>query len=982
MTQPTQQAIPEPKKVKRSKSRGYGMVLIISFLILSVTLATTLNMSFSPGLFSSGSKIALNRGALDEAFAQVETDIRSKLNSLQTVDNTYTYSGTISMPNDPANMGGASSNIATYTASAKVRGNLYLVTLTVTTTGSNTVFSSTRLLQLDRTEPPVTMVSGATAAYGLRKLRTAYNGNAIRIRRSSDNSERNIGFLPNGDLDVPAIQAFLNNDITYDTLPLDAVTGAAAAYGLRKLDKDYAGFAIRVRRNADNTEKDIGFTGYGDLDLGDLSDFCKTSSCSVKTWYDQSGNARNATQTTAAYQPRIVSSGVIDLYNKRPTLVSDDNTVMTTTANVQNLIAANDKDTTVITAINTVNYTSEQVLFYAAGADGTTYSANLPTTNQNSAFNMGDPNLPNGRVPGDGSWNPAAVASFQRSANILSLWNNSSLIGRGEDQIGSTFTSTTQNISLLGGTGQVSFHGNVSEMIFYPSALSDANRQTIERSIQRYYGIMPAALPQRFVDGVISVSTPSVVYGLRKIISGYTGPLIQVRRSSDNTSADINSTSYNDLDLEQLRSFCGSSSCFVRTWYDQIGTAQNATQLTAANQPRLVNAGTIEMQNGRPTVRFVATSNHFLSISSTPFTAATGTFCGVYRPLTSNAAGIFDFNGTSPTRSVSIAANGVVTVNPGTGALTLNNTVDTAKLSQNCFLQSSSSNLGYAFYNGDWVSGTMASILLSPAATNLWIGRSTSGTTPYLDGYISELVFYPEVLADGYRRNLQSFQMKFFNQPVGIEAFVTTVYDQSGNGRHLTQSAEWLQPTLRLSPTPSLYFDGVDDHMASANTLSITTSQFSALSVAKLIDGTNSYARLVSITNNSDSEDHLTLASAVLYCLDGTASRLASYRLNARRGYNDLTSVTNSGTNEVFQATSLQNGTTSTMRVNGVNNGTTAASTGNLVVNQIWVGANKSRHENDFWYGDIYEVVLYNTALTATQYQAVEREQRSYWGIP
>jgi hypothetical protein len=35
----------------------------------------------------------------------------------------------------------------------------------------------------------------AAVAYSLRKLRTAYSGNAIRVRRSSDNAEQNIGFV-------------------------------------------------------------------------------------------------------------------------------------------------------------------------------------------------------------------------------------------------------------------------------------------------------------------------------------------------------------------------------------------------------------------------------------------------------------------------------------------------------------------------------------------------------------------------------------------------------------------------------------------------------------------------------------------------------------------------------------------------------------------------------------------------------------------
>jgi len=48
-----------------------------------------------------------------------------------------------------------------------------------------------------------------TAAYSIRKLRTAYTGSAIRIRRFSDNTEQDIGFDSNGDLDTAAITSFV-----------------------------------------------------------------------------------------------------------------------------------------------------------------------------------------------------------------------------------------------------------------------------------------------------------------------------------------------------------------------------------------------------------------------------------------------------------------------------------------------------------------------------------------------------------------------------------------------------------------------------------------------------------------------------------------------------------------------------------------------------------------------------------------------------
>jgi hypothetical protein len=104
---------------------------------------------------------------------------------------------------------------------------------------------------------------------------------------------------------------------------LDTYPNAAAAYSLRKLRAAYTGSAIRVRRSSDNTEQDIGFTALGNLDESALTSFCSGTNGFVTTWYDQSGNGRNATQTTGLFQPQIVSSGSLILENSKPSLQFD-----------------------------------------------------------------------------------------------------------------------------------------------------------------------------------------------------------------------------------------------------------------------------------------------------------------------------------------------------------------------------------------------------------------------------------------------------------------------------------------------------------------------------------------------------------------------------------------------------------------------------------------------------------------------------------
>jgi hypothetical protein len=51
--------------------------------------------------------------------------------------------------------------------------------------------------------------SGAAVAYSLRKLSSTYSGSAIRVRRSSDNTEMNIGFNSDGSLNTSALLTFV-----------------------------------------------------------------------------------------------------------------------------------------------------------------------------------------------------------------------------------------------------------------------------------------------------------------------------------------------------------------------------------------------------------------------------------------------------------------------------------------------------------------------------------------------------------------------------------------------------------------------------------------------------------------------------------------------------------------------------------------------------------------------------------------------------
>jgi len=93
----------------------------------------------------------------------------------------------------------------------------------------------------------------------------------------------------------------------------------------------------------------------------------------------------------------------------------------------------------------------------------------------------------------------------------------------------------------------------------------------------------------------------AAAYSLRKLRSGYTGPVVRVRRSSDNAEQDFVPSEIGD---GTLASFCGSGDGFVTTWYGQSTNANDIGNATEADQPKIVNGGSLITQNGKPAVDF------------------------------------------------------------------------------------------------------------------------------------------------------------------------------------------------------------------------------------------------------------------------------------------------------------------------------------------------------------------------------------------
>ena len=110
-----------------------------------------------------------------------------------------------------------------------------------------------------------------------------------------------------------------------------------------------------------------------------------------------------------------------------------------------------------------------------------------------------------------------------------------------------------------------------------------------------------------------------VAYDLRLISSTYAGDCVKVRRASDNAEQDIGFLS-GQIDISSLETFASGGVCHVTTFYDQSGNANNAIQTAAANQPVITDSsGNVTTVNSKPSVLWTVAESWLEFTSITPY---------------------------------------------------------------------------------------------------------------------------------------------------------------------------------------------------------------------------------------------------------------------------------------------------------------------------------------------------------------------------
>jgi len=308
----------------------------------------------------------------------------------------------------------------------------------------------------------------AAAAYSLRLLNSYYEGPAVRVRRSVDNEETNIGFNP-VELDTTALTNFATNAGT--ALPADYGNGPEIGYSLRYIESTYSGPVIRVRRDSDNSE--ANFTP-SEITDGTLEAWVGVGNNGfVTTWYNQAKDSKHATQSTATKQPKIYDSNTGLVTTNGKPAISFDGSIPTY------LLHTWATGSTGATVFETFSTSDTQWILHG---NSILY---FPIAEPSSAATSED-------NAGITQWYKNSVAQ-----SIANRGNVSSVYATGTSLVASyllTANLSSQNNIALGNMGDFSggyaFTGTVQESIWYLGNQT-SNRTDIESNINNYYNIFP-----------------------------------------------------------------------------------------------------------------------------------------------------------------------------------------------------------------------------------------------------------------------------------------------------------------------------------------------------------------------------------------------------------------------------------------------------------------------------------------------------------
>lgn len=280
---------------------------------------------------------------------------------------------------------------------------------------------------------------------------------------------------------------------THATGVLATYIGAKVAHSVRQLLSS-ANSSMRIRRDSDNTEQDIGFVN-GNLDTGSIASFCGSNTGFVSIWYDQTGNGYHLSQSTADNQPYIYTSSAVYTVNNQPAVKFKNNY----NGNTPDYLSTNNNLTWIgdsgmyfaIVARKDIHYPSNsgaRHLWNAHGGSGNQswgMGWNYASPAAFTITNVGSVDI----ISPSNNLNQVLIsANYVSSSGTLEGFKNNSLINTITSSNVPSNPSVGSTLGARYGGGESWFDHSSQELIWFDSDKS-GSRSDIETNINSYFNI-------------------------------------------------------------------------------------------------------------------------------------------------------------------------------------------------------------------------------------------------------------------------------------------------------------------------------------------------------------------------------------------------------------------------------------------------------------------------------------------------------------
>jgi hypothetical protein len=734
----------------------------------------------------------------------------------------------------------------------------------------------------------------------------------------------------------------------------------AAAYSLRSLTGADPK-VVRVRRASDNHEQD--FTA-SDVSSGALQDFVNAQVVAPLDIQALSATGRDGDFliAKAAYSLRSLGTRQATVAATGDTVARADGKyvcqVRSVTGDVKSFTATEVSDGTLVDFVlgNTVSLVNNRAYFdgssnYISYSNGSDFSLS-----SNESFELSfnfvyveSSNL-NRRI--------LSVADSSGNSNVFEIYKQPSAASNAIGiMFGGDSTAKVNTGTLTSGKEYLIKFGYDGSSFF-----CDLDGTTVGSSTETHSGISTAGNlvvgarhdTNQKASGVISNISFSKSSTTVFSVSGH-GTTASNWTSDQSDSPTINGT---------LAAYTGQEmDGFVKTWYDQSVTTQagdtatgnHATQATAANQPKIVSAGSLLTLSGKPTIKPDGTDDFLINESSIWDTISNSALsCFTLTEKTSVTNKILWAIGSSSNEDGDWLIGGAGTAGNvqfrGGRVNSANSSIGT---SGTVLLTALDVSGGDGFVDGTAI-GSPSSATPGVTADRLVLfnRRGSSSSSTFTDQSISEVIFYGDDQTDNRTAIEANIGEAYsIDLPSGVDSgdnavdgFVETWYDQSGNGNNAVQATAASQPKIVNAGSllaDGIDFDGTDDELETA--ANISGSNISGFVVANL-DGTAAQS-LYSVGNTKPN------------ALFGNPS--LAYVLNGGVALSGGTAPTNTDT--LFTQLFISGGTSKTFidgsAIASGDAGSNTASSDKLTIGNLESG-------NRFMDGSINELIIYTSDQT------------------